>query len=136
MALDGDEHNIRPESVIQQDGCYFLGFLYRVFGFGLGRRCPRVGIMFFPCYPCYVGLLSAGEGCVAVPPVGLSGSGRFKFLVDPARFGRLTWSSKFLHALNDTFFFCGAAICFAIASQIAAAGISWSALETSQPLLL
>lgn len=52
------------------------------------------------------------RACGAVSPVGLLGSGRFSFSVEPPRFSRLSWPSEFLQALIVVFF-SGATICFA-----------------------
>lgn len=72
---------------------------------------PHLGIIFSLPFPHSVGVLIVGEGMWSRFSEGSSGSGRFRFPVDPSRFDWLSRSSVLLQTLIGVLF--GVAICLA-----------------------
>lgn len=65
MVLDGGEVDICTGPVAQRHGCFFPGFLFGVFEFGLGRKhYPRRGIMFSSLFSHSVGMFITCGGHV------------------------------------------------------------------------
>ena len=92
--LDGSELDINPDTSYNGMDDFFsslsLESLRVWFGSVKRQRSPRVGIMFFPPYPYSVGVCFANKGCVE-PCLGWSsGTGWFRFTVDPFGFGWLS----------------------------------------------